>query len=224
MQCPAREWKGLADEQNDCGSVEIAVEFVQEQTLHRSLSEGDLPEACQSLTSLGAEQMASASIRPAPTVAPSVLGHRPSVGTWLLGRRAVAARSGSENDNSVSLRSASANAREPRVERSWHARPSVGTWLSAYPRRAASLDVARSPSPKRSPTAQSRQGIRSLSKESKCELIWPATPTSTPPDSPRFKTGQVVWVPVPVHLLGEVQRVLYMGTASQAPMPATSGI
>lgn len=65
----------------------------------------------------------------------------------------------------------------------WRLRPSVGTWL-------------QTPRAQREPQ------------------LWPATPESTPPASPReldvgaTHHGQVVWMPIPMNLVGEVQQLI----------------
>eukprot|EP00435_Cladocopium_sp_Y103_P070517 s996_g35.t1 len=66
---------------------------------------------------------------------------------------------------------------------SWQVQPSVGTWLLP---------------------SDGRQG-------SPVGQLWPATPESTPPTSPRRMSGnmaEVVWMPIPVHLAGEVQQLI----------------
>jgi len=77
---------------------------------------------------------------------------------------------------------------------SWHAPPSVGTWL--HPQ-------ALSPEP---PCSGPQQ-------------LWPATPEPSPPASPRAAAGcvgscaqPVVWMPVPLPLVNEVQQVLCRAT------------
>jgi len=119
----------------------------------------------------------------------------PSVGTWL--RRPTTPRPAPFGVQCFSDRDRFAQAEvipHETIEHNqpWHGRPSVGTWLRASSRssRAPSQDVQ----------------------------LWPATPESTPPMSPRCSSGsqQVVWVPVPLHLLNEVQQVLQQGASYRA--------
>jgi len=151
---------------------------------------------------------------------------RPSVGTWLQPRcgskvmrfpvSAVEPRSESQSS------AGSASAPPVPRSRSWHARPSVGTWFSAPPFPLQT--VATSAEPVTKASAAPAEKKRSVSRGPL--LLWPATPESTPPSSPRgsdkypfsdtqpnkfggfVPSHQIVWVPVPADLLAEVQQVL----------------
>mmetsp|Transcript_106333 Transcript_106333/g.184835 ORF Transcript_106333/g.184835 Transcript_106333/m.184835 type:complete len:416 (-) Transcript_106333:98-1345(-) len=86
--------------------------------------------------------------------------------------------------------SAAAESLSPtRLQGAMWQQPSVGTWMSG----PATV-------PMQSPTAQGHM------------QLWPATPESTPPGSPRgcnsSSSEGVVWVPVPLHCLAEVQDVI----------------
>lgn len=73
------------------------------------------------------------------------------------------------------------------AEQVWHKRPSVGSWLRSV----------------ETPRPQEEEPHFFL-----------ATPESTPPASPRPATSQqVVWVPIPVHLLVSVQQMLFVNGA-----------
>lgn len=153
----------------------------------RSLSVGDLPEACTA-----SSQAAAARRHPVQRCS--------SPAAALQSRRAASQRPSSPEPAAAAQSSLSAR-------RQWHAQPSVGTWLAPppcwQPEAPAPAPVARSASPCYGQRSMSLK--RSLSKE--IEPLWPSTPTSTPPDSPRFQSG-ICWVPVPTHLLGAVQRLV----------------
>eukprot|EP00927_Polykrikos_kofoidii_P005290 TRINITY_DN12103_c0_g1_i2.p1 TRINITY_DN12103_c0_g1~~TRINITY_DN12103_c0_g1_i2.p1 ORF type:complete len:567 (+),score=136.68 TRINITY_DN12103_c0_g1_i2:81-1703(+) len=222
----------------------------------RSLSVGHLPQACQT------------------SVAQSVRGRsseqkdliycaQPSVGTWLAppppslqrpshsstaaspsvdaeaGTATAASSAGTEavgtsgsSSKDVMFEAAARQGGSSNERMQWHVLQSVGTWL-----RPAS----ETPSQRRSPSRREASTARSVASLQ----LWPPTPESTPPSSPRsplFATApagavvstaqcgggfahadaiqanaigsaQVVWVPVPVPLLGEVQQVLYRGAS-----------
>jgi len=127
---------------------------------------------------------------------------RPSVATWLsrpLGLRhkvdvAPAAPSrgrGSEEQEALAVEQ----------DISWHSQPSVGTWLHSH---TVSHEARRA--------------------NSRGPQLWPATPESTPPTSPRLSGDsgcpQMVWVPVPFHMLAEVQQVISRGIAARTEVPA----
>jgi len=156
----------------------------------RSRSEGALPEACSSATS--------------DAVAPS-FSARPSVATWL--RSAPVGRAVESTAVRLCTRSSSPLPSNPELAgeqneapRAWRKRPSVGTWLAPVAPRAEAV---------------SRDRSRELQ-------LWPDTPMSTPAVSPQRphldnSASQVVWVPVPVQLLGEVQKVLMRGVVPPCP-------
>ncbi|CAJ1335150.1 unnamed protein product [Effrenium voratum] len=74
------------------------------------------------------------------------------------------------------------NAASPSSASGWQMQPSVGTWLR-------SADAGRQGSP--------------------VGQLWPATPESTPPASPRYHgIEQVVWMPIPTRLVAEVQQLI----------------
>jgi hypothetical protein len=148
-----------------------------------------------------------------------VYSRRPSVATWLcrpfrrlrdLEEPAVEERA----DDLLCVRESppapSASSAEPLAWAggSWRVQPSVGTWLV--------------PSPAASPAWSSGRDVHAESS------FFPATPDFTPPGSPRSPALQaaqpaqgVVLVPVPVHLLGEVQRIISTGGMSAACSPAS---
>jgi len=122
------------------------------------------------------------------------------------------------------------------VPSAYHKRPSVGTWLGRSPMlpwvrtdvadndpsdlayRSCSVDNPRNPfelgngsSPSNGAAWHHCPSVGSWlrPRADKEPQLFPATPESTPPASPRPGTPpQVVWVPVPLHLLGEVQDLL----------------
>eukprot|EP00930_Biecheleria_cincta_P031846 TRINITY_DN22094_c0_g1_i1.p1 TRINITY_DN22094_c0_g1~~TRINITY_DN22094_c0_g1_i1.p1 ORF type:complete len:498 (-),score=85.53 TRINITY_DN22094_c0_g1_i1:472-1965(-) len=136
--------------------------------------------------------------RTADTPTPNSWNYRPSVGTWFhpsptfsQARR----RSLSDGDRPFAMSGDSSGGESDGMSESggavtssthcnnWRLRPSVGTWL-------------QTPRAQREPQ------------------LWPATPESTPPASPReldagaTHHGQVVWMPIPIYLVGEVQRLI----------------
>lgn len=134
----------------------------------------------------------------AETPAASTWNCRPSVGTWFHPSPAFSRarrRSLSEGDRPFGMSGDSSEEESDGMGESgravtlsphsgsWHLRPSVGTWL-------------QTPRAQREPQ------------------LWPATPESTPPASPRefdaaaAHQGQVVWMPIPMHLVGEVQQLI----------------
>lgn len=163
--------------------------------LRRAKSEGELPGVVQGFASPAADEFT-----------PTSFTTRPSVGTWLgqLSPLAGSRNQGKEERPRTAVPSDFAEDRHAADIGAWHQRPSVGSWL-----QPPLLGV---------PDAQDHA------------QLWGATPESTPPASPRGaeichapgSPQQVVWVPVPVHLLGEVQQVLYRATAAAPthPQPA----
>jgi len=71
---------------------------------------------------------------------------------------------------------------------------------------------------------QAQDGVLQPTEPMRSIQIWPDTPESTPPSSPRIGWGEKneVLVPVPIHLLAEVQRLLMAGgmphTATMPPL------
>merc|ERR1719203_1796599 len=134
---------------------------------------------------------------------PSTYNQRPSVATWLSRPYPLpwvkTELDSKDKATDASIRSSSAEAVRSATESrtasdsAWHKCPSVGSWL-----RPAKAHVD---TPK--------------------ELFLP-TPESTPPASPRPAIPQVmehgievVWMPVPLHLVGQVQQVLCRGVSVQ---------
>jgi len=114
-------------------------------------------------------------------VPPQDFMKRPSVGTWCnrLQRPWLA-------EPEPAKRSCSTEA----ARTSWDQRPSVGSWLRQSPQRGG-MTPKRSEAPPEPDT------------------LFSPTPESTPRDAHLSACGsQVVWVPIPVHLLGEVQELL----------------
>jgi len=136
---------------------------------------------------------------------------RPSVGTWYHSSSPISSqapgqrrrrRSLSEGADPIGKSSTDSDLEEVEVQdhraeasssaspsgRTWSLQPSVGTWLNT-------------------PRAQKAQ-------EEDLQL-WPPTPETTPPASPRRGSGtafagsdQVLWMPIPLHLVGEVQQLI----------------
>lgn len=110
---------------------------------------------------------------------------QPSVGTWL---------GPSPRPRRVSQHEATSNREANAI--AWHWRPSVGTWLRPSSRSPSRRQ--RSPEPD----------------------VWPSTPQSTPPESPRTAacdtpSQHVVWMPIPFHLVSEVQSLINMRAWSE---------
>jgi len=157
----------------------------------RSLSEGARPRAC--LTKQASNSSDSDAGEDGVAVSTTPFHARPSVASWL-GRTFVPqqeptqASVGQSNSPLASssrdvARSSSPQA-APKRDVSWHAWASVGTWLG----RSSAQEQRRNAS-------QDRQ-------------FWPATPDGSPAPCVDYGSQAVVWVPVPMHLLAEVQQVL----------------
>jgi len=174
----------------------------------RSLSEGDRPEP-QRKASLQLQHAATAaSSHPAaPVRTEEAWCARPSVGTWNLAPPRTRSRDAARRE-SPSARGGGALSSPPLAAQCpqslpWQVRPSIGTWLHVASPRICS-------------PAHCCSRARSRSNASMEMRLWPATPESTPPASPRRGSecgglrgcGGVVWVPVPVHLLSEVEQLL----------------
>jgi len=150
-------------------------------------------------TSLGVE-VTSASR--SDTEADSKAWHcRPSVGTWLQAplqlrtQRSLSegARPGSHGECYSSEDDLGLSSSQAAGSPSWRLRPSVGTWL---------------------------QPRDSSSQQEQAPALWPATPDSTPPTSPRgyqssstMDNQRVMWMPIPLHLVAEVQHLICSRTA-----------
>jgi hypothetical protein len=78
----------------------------------------------------------------------------------------------------------------------WQCRPSVGTWN--HPEFLMPNSASKARTPRSWATSEKSVEVQ----------LWPATPDSTPPATPRMGGSDVTWVPVPNHLLNEVQQVL----------------
>lgn len=118
---------------------------------------------------------------------------KPSVGTWLSTPSRIAESASAEASQNIG-RARPQSSTAPNPPQVWHAYPSVGTWLAS---------------------PQSGRG----KPEDGATQLWPATPESTPPSSPRptCATVQHVFVPVPLHLVGAVQELVFQASVDAGP-------
>lgn len=156
-------------------------------------------QASEAAAGLATETEVVDSVTVAPTGAAcpgaSMFTVRPSVATWLGEHRRF--RSSSPpcgNDEVTGAAACSSRCRsqgaDTNCSRTWRHRSSVATWLQQSP-----LNSER---PARGSRSPSRRDI----------LLWPSTPESTPPNSPRAPPGGFVWMAVPTALIADVQDLI----------------